>query len=183
VADINGDGFPDLVTTNLVDGTVSILMNNPDGTFGPRQTYAVRNAPSAVVAGDFNVDGFNDLAVANANSNNLSVLINDGNWAGPGRGHRHVPVSVPKVSDLADGLAWAGFGQIFSVETDSSPGTAAHSTLSTDEVRNSAKDQAVVVVSISTGSDECKDAGHPSVSLHKYRHTPCNEFKKRATNR
>ena len=35
VADVNGDGKPDLVTANYGDNTVSVLLGNGDGTFQP----------------------------------------------------------------------------------------------------------------------------------------------------
>jgi hypothetical protein len=87
--DFNGDGRTDLAVTNagsldshgnLIPGTstVSVLLGNGDGTFQHQVTYAVGNAPSALVAGDFNGDGRTDLAVANADSNTVSVLLGNG---------------------------------------------------------------------------------------------------------
>ena len=35
VADVNGDGIPDLVVANYASDTISVLLGNGDGTFGP----------------------------------------------------------------------------------------------------------------------------------------------------
>ncbi len=77
-ADLNGDGFTDLVVENYGGGTVSVLIGNGDGTFAPAATYAVGSAPEGVKIADFNGDGYPDLVVANTGSNTVSVLINNG---------------------------------------------------------------------------------------------------------
>ncbi|HEY1774066.1 MAG TPA: VCBS repeat-containing protein [Gammaproteobacteria bacterium] len=84
-ADINDDGKPDLVTANGSDGSVSILINNGDGTFATPVTYAAGTDPVAVAVGDLNGDGFPDLVVADSASNSVQVLLNngDGTFAGP----------------------------------------------------------------------------------------------------
>jgi predicted short-subunit dehydrogenase-like oxidoreductase (DUF2520 family) len=81
VADVNGDGRPDLVATNRGDGNVSILLNTTaPGTappsFIPAGTFATDFAPQSVVAADVNGDGRPDLLVAAAGSTNVSVLLN-----------------------------------------------------------------------------------------------------------
>ncbi len=40
VADVNGDGKPDLVVANLESDDVGVLLGNGDGTFQPAVTYA-----------------------------------------------------------------------------------------------------------------------------------------------
>jgi hypothetical protein len=82
VGDLNGDGKPDLVVANsgnaMSDDTVSVLMNNGNGTFAAAQTYTVGGSPTAVAVGDFNHDGKLDIVTANANGT-VSVLFNNGN--------------------------------------------------------------------------------------------------------
>ena len=39
VADVNGDGVPDLVTANQWSDNVSVLLGRGDGTFGPQTTF------------------------------------------------------------------------------------------------------------------------------------------------
>src|SRR5262245_4058535 len=53
-ADLNADGRPDLVTANdPLDGdTVSVLLNNGDGTFRPRRDFATGKGPLDVAVGD-----------------------------------------------------------------------------------------------------------------------------------
>src|SRR5438477_3089672 len=58
VADINGDGKPDLVVSGAAQ---AVLLGNGDGTFqAPKLIFA----PGPAVMGDFNGDGKLDLAVA-----------------------------------------------------------------------------------------------------------------------
>jgi hypothetical protein len=81
VADLNGDGNPDLVVGIWGGGsgkTVSVLLGNGDGTFGPPRTFAVGQGPSAVVAADVNGDGIPDLVVTNQIDYDVSVLLGNG---------------------------------------------------------------------------------------------------------
>jgi len=65
VADFNGDGNLDLVTTSSSRSTVGILLGNGNGTFQPFVEYNAGPGAQGVTAGDFNGDGKLDLAVAN----------------------------------------------------------------------------------------------------------------------
>jgi hypothetical protein len=73
VADLNGDGKPDLVVANTIDSTVSVLLGNGHGSFQPQQMYAVGTYPDAVAVADLNGDGKPDLVVANKGSNTLGL--------------------------------------------------------------------------------------------------------------
>jgi hypothetical protein len=77
VADLNGDGFPDLVTVNST-GTVSVLIGNGDGTFQPAVSYRVGANPHAVIVGNFSGSGIPDLAVAETGSNDIRILLGNG---------------------------------------------------------------------------------------------------------
>ena len=84
--DLNGDGKLDLVTANVNDNTVSVLLNNTapgavTTSFAPKQDFATGAGPISVAVGDLNGDGKPDLATANFNANTISVLIN---ITGPG---------------------------------------------------------------------------------------------------
>jgi len=64
-ADLDGNGFADIVTANNLDDTISIILNNGDGTFDlSTAPVPVGDAPLSVDAGDFDDDGDPDLAIA-----------------------------------------------------------------------------------------------------------------------
>jgi hypothetical protein len=79
VGDFNGDGHLDLAVTNSGSSTVSVLMNNGNGTFATKVDYTTGFGPHGVAVGDFNSDGHLDLAVVNDGANTVSVLLNNGN--------------------------------------------------------------------------------------------------------
>ncbi len=71
-ADLNGDGKPDIVTTN---GTsISVFLNGGGGLFLSRTDYDTEMNPSRVAVGDLNGDGKPDLITANFSSNRTVSL-------------------------------------------------------------------------------------------------------------
>lgn len=65
IADVNNDGHPDVITSNL-DGTVGVMLGNGDGTLQPEVTYPSGGSFAVSVAvADLNHDGKLDLVVAN----------------------------------------------------------------------------------------------------------------------
>ena len=80
-ADFNRDGNVDICVANINDDTVSILLGNGDGTFGPQQTVSVGLEPRGIAVLD--ADGDGDVDIVNTNSasaamSNMSLLLNDG---------------------------------------------------------------------------------------------------------
>jgi hypothetical protein len=81
VADVNGDGKPDLLVANKDSSTVSVLLGNGDGTFQPAVSYSSGGSFTfSLAVGDVNGDGKLDLVVANAgsDSNTVGVLLGRG---------------------------------------------------------------------------------------------------------
>jgi FG-GAP-like repeat len=83
-ADLNGDGWLDIMARDPVLGWISVLLNNGDGTF---QYAAIvgqtLGMPASFTLGDFNHDGKMDFAEiacdpSNSTSCTLTVLLGDG---------------------------------------------------------------------------------------------------------
>lgn len=75
VGDLNHDGWADLVVANPSDNTISVLLQQADGTFASQVTYATNSSPDAVAVGDLNGDGLDDIAVAHATAPNIGIFI------------------------------------------------------------------------------------------------------------
>ncbi|HRI68748.1 MAG TPA: VCBS repeat-containing protein, partial [Polyangium sp.] len=80
VGDVNGDGFADLVmppsTTSTSSGTLIVLLNQTNGTFGAPITLASATGVISAVVFDLNGDGTNDIATVCPNT--ISVFLNQG---------------------------------------------------------------------------------------------------------
>jgi hypothetical protein len=82
--DFNRDGKLDIATSDL-DGTISILQGNGDGSLTLANTIQGYGS-GALSTGDFNNDGILDLAVVKTGANNVLILLGDGAFgfsAGP----------------------------------------------------------------------------------------------------
>ena len=86
IADINGDGKPDLVYVGTFQQSVSstlpvlvVLPGNGDGTFSTPILHTLQNAYTNLQVADVNKDGKPDLILSNQSA--LAVLMNVGNGA------------------------------------------------------------------------------------------------------
>ncbi|MFN8062863.1 MAG: Calx-beta domain-containing protein [Vicinamibacterales bacterium] len=108
VADVDGDGKPDIVVAGFDDGngsTVSVLRNTSTPgvvSFAPAAGFAANDGPYGVDVSDIDGDGRRDVVVANfgtlsgASGNTVSVLRNTG---GPGT----VALSAPVTFTVGNG--------------------------------------------------------------------------------
>ncbi|MCA9286656.1 MAG: VCBS repeat-containing protein, partial [Phycisphaerales bacterium] len=82
-ADFNGDSRLDLVVANHEVGqdTISVLINNGDGTFAAAVNYPVLGRPYWLGTGDLDGDLDADVVVSNYFGHTVSVLLNDGSGA------------------------------------------------------------------------------------------------------
>ena len=92
IADVNGDGIPDLLVSNVcvspsscANGTIGVLLGKGDGTFKAAVTYDSGGYLAVALAvGDVNGDGKPDLIVVNAYGNTkfadgtIGVLLGNG---------------------------------------------------------------------------------------------------------
>ena len=78
LADVNHDGFVDILTANANNGA-SVLLGNGDGTFQPARTFLPTGNFNLIVSGDFDGDGNLDFAVTNySTSTTVSVMLGNG---------------------------------------------------------------------------------------------------------
>lgn len=91
VADFNLDGNVDLVAANATVGgvafpipvdTVSVLLGDGLGSFGPEVQHPVGFRPLSLVVGEFNQDGAPDFAVAN-DGGGVAAFLGDGTGGFP----------------------------------------------------------------------------------------------------
>lgn len=80
VADVNGDGRPDVATPDVNGHTVTVLLGDGLGALSPAPGSPLRvgERPYFVAAADVNADGALDLVVSHDDSDAVSILVNDG---------------------------------------------------------------------------------------------------------
>jgi hypothetical protein len=78
VADLDGDGLLDAVTTSPFRAELAVLLGNGDATFQPPSSFATGDYPGSVAVADLDGDEVLDLVTANDLSQDVSVLRGNG---------------------------------------------------------------------------------------------------------
>jgi hypothetical protein len=78
-ADLNADGFLDIVTADTLTNLLSVILNVDGSIYADPVLYATGDNPRSVIATDCNGDGDLDLIHTLPDSSSVSVLYNDGN--------------------------------------------------------------------------------------------------------
>jgi VCBS repeat-containing protein len=127
VADVNGDGYADILTVNNISSSVSVFLNDGTGVFGAaisNPVYAGSGNTNAVTTADVNGDGYLDLVTADAVQPTVSVLLGDGTGVfgpathyntGAGAGFTNTTVAVDVDGDGLLDLVANGSGGLISV--------------------------------------------------------------------
>jgi hypothetical protein len=106
IADLNGDGKPDIVVANEQSKNVMILLGDGKGGFTQAKgsPFPAGNLPNDIAIGDFNRDAKPDLAVANHEEKHFTVLLGNGNGGFTPAPNSPVTVEVsPHVHGVATG--------------------------------------------------------------------------------
>ena len=84
LGDLDADGKPEIVTTQLLESAVSVFKNNSAGTFAFAEPIAVLTdeRPWGLDLGDIDGDGKADIVIASLTKKSVSVLNNNSTSAG-----------------------------------------------------------------------------------------------------
>ena len=113
LADLNGDGIPDLIVVNTGANNVLVYPGLPGGGFGPALNngngFSTGTNPVAVVVA--NLNGRPDLIVANEGSNDVSILLTEP------QGNSFTFVPGPRIN-VGQGPVGLLYGDVYGNGTD-----------------------------------------------------------------
>jgi hypothetical protein len=81
LADLSGNGIPDLIVANGGGNDILVYSGLGNGQFGPARSFPVGTDPVSITIADLNGDGIPDLVIANQGSNDVSILYGQGHGA------------------------------------------------------------------------------------------------------
>ena len=139
--DIDGDGAPDLTTTNEATSDLRMMLNDGCGEAGSIVLVPGTGDPSPSESADFNRDGLLDLATGNLNGDTATVFLNDGNGG-------FLPPIVLQTGGRAHGMA------IIDAEADGWPDLVTTNRSRVLLFRNNGNNTFTQVQSIQVGSGE-----------------------------
>ena len=76
--DLNGDGFPELLTPNTLEQKIAILRNQGNGVFSSAEKVSLPVPVFSLAVADLDSDGLLDLATSNFTSDSATVIRNIG---------------------------------------------------------------------------------------------------------
>jgi len=101
LADLNNDGWVEIVAANGSTCDVSVLLADQKGSFEAHREFQVGPGPSSVALADINHDGWIDIITSNWMVGDLSILYNR---LGTGRLSRRGDVNVDGSLNISDAV-------------------------------------------------------------------------------
>ncbi|MFH1742917.1 MAG: FG-GAP-like repeat-containing protein, partial [bacterium] len=113
VGDFNEDTFPDLVTANLLSGSLSLFLGRGDGSFEPTVSIPTDEGPISIAVTDLNHDGHDDLVIVHSYAQSIRTLLGDGHASfSVGEVLSIPPTAEPSVATGTTRLCLLGVGDM-----------------------------------------------------------------------